>query len=232
MPIPFNFSHIKIVMIISVILINLVAASPSQPKWPQYFISSITDTILDENQNQKFTNGTYYFNFLARSSRIDLEDGQYDPLCKLNGFEDLIYNPCRIYATGGNTFIFYPVDSYCCWCCNASQGCGNIYPNALLRELEFLGENEIDGKSGYFWKRDDYAYFETIGDNPENRDTIIIIEESKNITFESMNRTLPDQKTFDLPWECKVSHSCPEESLCGRIRKKGIDNLKDISPIY
>ncbi|CAG9322717.1 unnamed protein product [Blepharisma stoltei] len=213
------------------IVTGLALADPLPPQWPNTFTQSFNETFISTSYGNHTTNGVYYYDYTSQSTRIDRDNGRYDAFCGLNGFKILVDGPCNQFAVGGNRYIHYPKDHYCCFCCNYQQGCGPLYPT-WMDNSTFLGTTMHNGVQAYAWDKmgnQPNYYYETVATQPSQRVMLGIYEMPDDFKdFHSISYSVP-AGTFDLPKECSVKIVCPETSVCTQIRGSGLQSvLKNI----
>lgn len=186
---------------------------PSKPSWPKVFTAKFAETIKTETGEQK-TNGAIFAD--NRSWRIDRDNGLYDRYCSLNGFEMLVDNPCRIYDIATSKYIFYPIDSYCCLCCdkNADPNC-ELY---LDLPEKFEGVEMMNSKDHNVWSNQRTILYESANERFIYNHTEI--GKSAKIFGRFENKLEKD--VLELPYECKKKMVCPRKSFCGKISRRDL----------
>ncbi|CAG9327696.1 unnamed protein product [Blepharisma stoltei] len=206
------------------------AADPIAPHWPNTFTQTFNETFWSPSYGKQVTNGTYYYDWTTQNTRVDRANGRFDPMCGLNGFKILVNSPCTLYTVGGNRYIYYPDDPYCCWCCSDQTHCGSLYPT-WMDNGTFLGTTTKNGVPAYWWNKEGSQpnyYYETAATDPSKRVMLGIFEvPSDEKNFNSNIVYSVPNGIFNLPSICVPSNVCPEASICTQLREAGNKTTSD-----
>ena len=148
-------------------------------KWKITFQNTLYDQFtIDFNETtsiplfgEHYIYGTMYYDAVNNRERVDRHNGRYDRYCGNNGFYNLFDTSCSHIIVDGDRYMYYPEKNDCCFCCDASSGCG-IVKNDWLTGAQYKGITQHKGFDVYWWDQPGLQsnyYFETISDNPEDR---------------------------------------------------------------
>lgn len=125
----FNMFRYQLIMWVFTLFINFVSSQqPLPPLWPTTFTQSFNETFVTTNFGNQTTTGIYYYDWTTQSTRLDRANGRFDEFCGQIGFKILENSSCIQYVVNSNRFVYFGNDDYCCFCCNAAQGCGSLFP--------------------------------------------------------------------------------------------------------
>lgn len=185
--------------------------SPLSPLWPNVFWQNFSETTQYNGIAPHFNLGTFYYNYYLPAYRIDRDNGRYDRYCGLTGPYANIDTPCTHIVVNGYRYLYYPAQNTCCYCCNATSGCGVVVPTWMSGAI-YYGQEVHNGYQTYKWEvvggQPNFIY-ETISSDPANRITVSLYQiPDDNMDF-SLTRSgvLPDG-VFNLPNICTLANTC------------------------
>jgi len=207
-------------MIGELIILALVSAqTPLTPVWPNVFWQPFTETTSYPLIGSHSTTGSYYYDWTIQSYRIDRANGRYDRYCGLDGPYQFENTPCSQIVNNGNRYIYYSALNVCCFCCNAANGCGMLFPT-WMANATYIDTEVHNGVQTYKWNKpglqSNYIY-ETVGSVPVNRVTVSIYQVSDDdMEFGARSTTLPNG-ILNLPSICTLSKTC-STGACEALR--------------
>jgi hypothetical protein len=214
------------VIFVALGLLALALANPADPEWPETFTTTFDETMSYPVIGSHSTTGTFYYDYTSGRYRVDRANGRYDRYCGINGVKAFEDTPCSHIVVGGNRYIYYPDKDECCFCCDASHGCGLVKPD-WLEGAQYLGEVEYQGQKAYKWNKPGLQanyYYETTEANPQDRTILGLFQQpNDNMVFSgSVSHEIPAGK-LDLPSKCSTSNTCSWLSTCHAVGNSWFD---------
>lgn len=207
-------------MFILAILATCTAQVTEFPRWPDVFKQTFNETFKYPGGKEHYTQGTFYYNWVNKTYRVDRDNGRYDRYCGFNGFKMWKDTPCSHYVANGDRYLFYPELNECCYCCSAEHGCGILKPD-WMSGATFYGEEFHTGVKSYKWDQKGLQhnyYFETIATKNTDRVMLGIYQEPNDYQDFHLDRSTPVSTEFSLPSICKKSNKCSLISTCTTVR--------------
>ena len=206
-----------IIIIISLFAIS-VTCQVAAPVWPNQWQEDFTETLSYSVIGSGTTTGSYYYDWTNQKYRVDRANGKWDRYC--GSVEVFTDTPCSHIVVDGNRYLWFPQKNYCCFCCNAAEGCGVLSPN-WLSAATWVGTNTTNGYSVDVWDDkglQDNFYSAVAG-------TLIPVEinqvpnDNQIFNPETYLPYIKDPSVFDLPSsQCTTSNTCPLLSTCTAVR--------------
>ncbi len=193
-------------------------APASPPTWPDQFEQSFEETNTYPIIGSHSTSGKFFYDYLSKSYRVDRTDGHYDRYCL--SIYKFSTTPCSHIVQNGDRYIYFPEKDYCCFCCDASHGCGVLKPDWLEGATFEEYVNGDDGvtyekwnkpglQSNYYWATADDRIMSKIDQRPND---------VQNYDVKSFKKGITDKSVFDLPKQCDKNKTCPFLSVCTPLR--------------
>jgi hypothetical protein len=192
--------------VLAVVLAVVSAAAPL-PQWPPVFYQTFKEhtKILEAHD----TTGYMYYDSVNNVELIYRADGRGDRYCGSVRHDD---KACVHLVNGGERYLVWPTEKYCCKCCTAEKGCG-VVKSTWLTGAVYNGTEVVDGVQCNRWNQkglQNNFYSQTDAGVPcrllqePNDDQVFDITSFKTGPF--------DQSLFAIPDYCEKS--CPLFSVC------------------
>ena len=189
--------------------------TPTAPVWPKKFKQDFTETISFPLHFTDHTSGTYVYDEDAGCYRIERKSCKNDRYVLGSG-------PCTHIVNAGNRYIYRPEKNSCCFCCNASHGCG-ILKHDWMSGAEYIDEESFSFANG--------ATTEAYKFNKPGLQANYIYEDVKTGQVLRINQVPDDDMIFDpaslmlefeddacdLPSNCSLDTKC-SWSICSTLR--------------
>lgn len=106
--------------------------------------------IHQRSEQYRFLQCTHYstrrYDAANTRSRTDRNDGSHDRYCAPE--KPFQSTACTHLVLGKDRWLVFPQENDCCWCCDASHGCGILTPDWLQRSnASYVGH--LDSYRGY-----------------------------------------------------------------------------------
>ena len=208
---------LPLLLVVVVVLGSGVSARPTDPVWPDEFSMSFTESTYIPIVGNHSTNGTFYYDWSARMSRVDRANGHYDRYCGSNGDKAFDNTPCTQLVRNGTRFLVYPKLRTCCACCTDAQGCGIVKPTWLAGATYLGTVLSPKGVNLTKWNKkglQSNIYYERTSDR---RMEALLQEPDDFQYFDTASyHTKVTASTFDLPSWCKPD-KCSFLSICRHV---------------
>jgi hypothetical protein len=205
-------------------ILALISLSASQitefPRWPDTFRQTFNETFKYPGGKDHTTQGTFYYNWVNKTYRVDRDNGRYDRYCGFNSFKYWKNTPCNQYVVNGDRFIHYPALNECCYCCSAEHGCGILKPD-WMSGAQFFGIEDHIGNQAYKWDQKGLQhnyYYETVAEKNTERVMLGIYQEPNDYQDFHLPREVPTMEDFQLPSICSKKSYCSLASTCTAVR--------------
>ena len=93
-----------------------------------------------------YSQGQLFYDPLHHRQRVDLQDGQHNPIC--GSILPGVNTSCISLIADTKRWQIFPERSQCCLCCQSYKGCGMTQPD-WLKNAEYLGNGQIDQQRIY-----------------------------------------------------------------------------------
>ena len=103
---------IKIVLLTALITL-ITSADPKNPTWSPRFQQEFIESYTESSFRSV---GYYWYDSERNFSRVDRNNGRYDPICGSTGGGS---TACVQLVRDGKRYIIYPLIRLCCFCCDA-----------------------------------------------------------------------------------------------------------------
>jgi hypothetical protein len=201
------------------VLASVSAQTPQTPMWPNTFWQPFNETTKYSIIGTHSTTGNFYYDWTTKAYRVDRANGRYDRYCGLAGPYEFENTPCSHIVNNGNRFLYYSSLNKCCFCCNAANGCGMLFPG-WMANATYIDTEIHNGVMTYKWDKkglQDNFIYETVGSVPVNRVTVSIYQVSDDdMEFGARSLTLP-AGILNLPSICNLNTNC-ETAACSALR--------------
>lgn len=215
----YHSQFIKMFLILAV-LSSVSSEVIDYPLWPDLFKQTFNETFKYPGGKDKYTTGTFYYNWVNKTYRVDRENGRHDRYCGFNGDKMWKDTPCSHYVSNGDRYLYYPKLKECCYCCSNIHGCGILRPD-WMNGGEFINTTEQQGQQSYLWDKKGLQhnyYFETISEKSLDRVLLGIYQEPNDLQDFHLPRTIPTHEDFVLPSICVKKRECSLLSTCTAVR--------------
>jgi hypothetical protein len=81
-----------------------------------------------------------FYDATKNRQRADKVTGRYDPTC--NSVLPNVTTKCQHLIVNDKRYIVFPEKQQCCFCCDASHGCGIVKPD-WFKDGKYLGQEKI-----------------------------------------------------------------------------------------
>ena len=123
------------------ILLAVLAMSLAiEPPVYNYSYKINFDESFIQNKTTFRVNGQFIYDPANNRERVDRTNGRYDLFCG-----SVLPNqttPCNQIVVDSKRWLVFPAKSSCCFCCDASHGCGILRPD-WLNGAEYLGQEKL-----------------------------------------------------------------------------------------
>jgi hypothetical protein len=130
------------ILILTVLLVISVSSQmmdPNPPVWSSSFYVAYDETFTISGHSYTF-NGQFFYDAANNRQRADKLTGRYDPTC--NSILPNVTTKCQHLVVNQKRYIVFPEKSQCCFCCDASHGCG-IMKQDWFKDGKYLGQERI-----------------------------------------------------------------------------------------
>lgn len=119
-------------LVVALVLAGVFAdETPATPVWPTKFKQCFSEKIKFPLKFDETTEGCYYYDEPRGCYRIERDNCKNDRYVLSSG-------KCSHIVVAGNRYIYKPDKNDCCYCCNASKGCG-ILKHDWMANAQYKG---------------------------------------------------------------------------------------------
>jgi hypothetical protein len=201
--------------ILALLCVLVSSQNPTPPTWPNQWQATFNETMTYPVIGSSNTTGAYYYDWTNQQERVDRADGKWDRYC--GSVYKLTSTPCSHIVVGGNRYLWFPQENYCCYCCNNTDGCGVLIPTWLstatfqnVTEEEEWGNLDVWEINGL---QSNYYY-----DIASNQIPYEINQTPNDVQYfnpATWQNSIADPNIFNLPSsQCNVGNTCSYFSVC------------------
>lgn len=81
---------------------------PTDQEWPEIFVFNFNETFYVSFPGERYTHGTYFYDYIKRCSRIDRVNGYYDFYCGSSELGKATDTPCSHLVIDRMRWLVYP----------------------------------------------------------------------------------------------------------------------------
>ena len=197
-----------------IILIFALAAlvlSQSPPVWPERFQQDFVESYTTTTNRDI---GKIWFDSKRNLQRTDRTNGRWDSFCNTIQTSN---TPCTHLVLNSNRWIIFPVIKQCCFCCNATNGCGILRRDWLMGS-KFAGKEDLSGQTfdKFVDAEAQIDYWATTDSLQIPRKLIMGKAITKDFIMNTFSTEYIADSVFAAPSFCNIANKCP--GSCATLR--------------
>lgn len=178
------------------------------PVWPDGFVAHFRENVPSAGTG--WNTGRWLYDWAARRSRFDHDDGQSDNFCQCAQKTD---RACQLFFTNDTgLWVNVPETGACCRLCAPGLGCSTLKPS-WLAAARYVGTETIGGRTCHTWTERgavawDYWSQTEDGVACQYRENIVFAPRVWHyLNFTAWDSRRPEEAYFALPAHCTAD--CP-----------------------